>query len=165
MQTKQSTFLGTGSLLSLAFLLAGCDAEARKPANPPAAHKPLAHALPSEAEVEDQTIRFLEDRVKHDPEDFIAYNKLVEQYLQRVRNTGDITYLTLASKAAHASLATLPAERNLGGLTALAQVEYAAHDFMAARDHARQLAELEPGMLLGVEEQAVRGFVALAGNE
>jgi len=144
MQTKQSTFLGIGGLLSLAFLLAGCDAEARKPANPPAAHKPLAHALPSEAEVEDQTIRFLEDRVKRDPEDFIAYNKLVEQYLQRVRNTGDITYLTLASKAAHASLATLPAERNIGGLTALAQVEYASHDFMAARDHARQLAELDP---------------------
>src|SRR5262245_33234804 len=46
--------------------------------------------------VEKETIRFLEDRVKKDPEDFIAYNKLAQQYLQRLRETGDLTYLNLA---------------------------------------------------------------------
>jgi tetratricopeptide (TPR) repeat protein len=99
--------------------------------------------LPSDGEVAAQTIRFLEDRVKRDPEDFIAHNKLAAQYLQRVRETGDVTYLNLAAKAAHASLATLPPEQNTGGLTALAQVEYALHDFVAARDHALQLTKLE----------------------
>src|SRR5712692_1545913 len=106
---------------------------------------PPAVLLPSDATVVEGSIRFLENRVKHDPADFIAYNKLAGLYLQRVRETGDLTYLNLASRAAHASLATLPPEQNTGGLTALAQVEYAGHDFVAARDHARRLTELEPG--------------------
>jgi len=106
---------------------------------------PPAELLPSDAAVAEETIRFLERRVKHDPEDFIAYNKLAGCYLQRVRETGDLTYLQLASRAAHASLAVLSPEQNTGGLTALAQVEYASHEFAAARDHARRLTELEPG--------------------
>jgi tetratricopeptide (TPR) repeat protein len=109
-----------------------------------AATVPDARQLPADVDVQFQTIRFLEDRVKRDSEDFIAYNKLAEQYLQRVRETGDISYLNLAAKAAHGSLATLPPEQNTGGLTALAHVEYASHDFAAARDHARQLTKLEP---------------------
>jgi tetratricopeptide (TPR) repeat protein len=106
---------------------------------------PPAVLLPSDAAVAEGSMRFLESRVKHDPEDFIAYNKLAGLYLQRVRETGDLAYLNLATRAAHASLATLPPEQNPGGLTALAQGEYAAHDFVAARDHARRLTELEPG--------------------
>jgi tetratricopeptide (TPR) repeat protein len=100
--------------------------------------------LPADAAAEQETIRFLEDRIKRDPEDFIALNKLAGQYLQRIRETGDVTYLDLAAKAAHASLATLPPVQNSGGLTALAQVEYSSHDFAAARDHALQLTKLEP---------------------
>jgi Flp pilus assembly protein TadD len=98
----------------------------------------------SQLAVEKETIRFLEDRVKKDPEDFIAYNKLAQRYLQRLRETGDLTYLNLAVKAARASLATLPPEQNVGGLTASTQAEYASHDFAAARDHALQLTQLEP---------------------
>lgn len=90
------------------------------------------------------TIRFLEDRVKSDPEDFIALNKLAGEYLQIVREKGDITYLSLASKAANASLSVLPPEKNKGGLVALIQVEYSSHDFTKARDHAFQLIRLEP---------------------
>src|SRR5712692_1997649 len=106
---------------------------------------PPAVLLPSDAAATEGTVRFLERRVKKDPEDFIALNKLAGLYLQRVRETGDVTYLNLASRAVHASLATLPAEKNTGGLAAKAQVEYASHDFVAARDHARLLTELEPG--------------------
>ena len=90
------------------------------------------------------TIRFLEDRVRRDPDDFVANNKLASEYLQRLRETGDITYLNLASRAANASLATLPAEQNKGGLVAVTQVEFSSHEFAAARDHALRLAELEP---------------------
>src|SRR5712692_591997 len=106
---------------------------------------PPAVLLPSDAAATEGTVRFLEQRVKKDPEEFIALNKLARLYLQRVRETGDVTYLNLASRAVHASLATLPAEQNTGGLAAKAQVEYASHDFVAARDHARLLTELEPG--------------------
>lgn len=90
------------------------------------------------------SIRFLEERVKRDPEDFIAHNKLASEYLQKVRETGDVTYLNLASRAAHASLEILPAEQNKGGLVALAQVEYSSHNFADAHDHALQLTKLEP---------------------
>jgi tetratricopeptide (TPR) repeat protein len=105
---------------------------------------PPAVLLPSDLAATEQTIRFLENRIKHDPEDFIARDKLAVYYLQRVRETGDLTYLKLASHAAQASLATMPPERNTGGLTALTQVELTSHDFVAARDHAKRLTELEP---------------------
>ena len=127
------------SLFILALALAGCRSGSAISTTEP----PAAQLLPSDAAVAAQTIRFLEDRVERDPEDFIAHNKLATQYLQRVRETGDVTYLNLAAKAAHASLATLPPEQNTGGLTVLAQVEYASHNFVAARDHALQLTRLE----------------------
>jgi tetratricopeptide (TPR) repeat protein len=105
---------------------------------------PRAVLLPSDAAVNEQSIRFLERRVQRDKDDFIAHNKLAGYYLQRVRESSDLTYLQLASRAAHASLRVLPAEQNSGGLTALAQVELTSHDFAAAREHALRLAELEP---------------------
>src|SRR5436309_15683628 len=130
------------SLILLALILGACrSSRAALTANPAAVPVKL---LPSDADVEQQTIRFLEERIKRDPEDFIAANKLAGQYLQRVRETGDVTYLNLALKAARASLSTLPAEQNTGGLTALAQAEYASHEFAAARDHALELTKLEP---------------------
>lgn len=104
-----------------------------------------AVAMPSDSAAVASAIRFLENRVKLDPEDHIAYNKLGGYYLQRLRETGSLTYLELASKAANASLAVLPPEHNTDGLTVLAQVEYAEHDFTAARDHAKRLADLDPG--------------------
>lgn len=90
-------------------------------------------------------IRFLEDRVKQDPDDFVAYNKLAAYYLQILRETGNLAYLDLASRAARASLYAIPAEQNTGGLAAIAQAEYASHNFAAARDHATQLTKLAPG--------------------
>jgi tetratricopeptide (TPR) repeat protein len=106
---------------------------------------PRAVMLPSDAVEVERSIRFLEARLKKDSEDFVASNKLGGLYLQRLRETGDPTYLTLALKAARESLAALPAEQNTGGLATLAQAEYAGHQFAAARDHAKRLAELEPG--------------------
>jgi len=105
---------------------------------------PAAAPLPSDAEASEMSIRFLEHRVKGDPDDFIAYNKLVGYYLQRLRETGDLNYLNLASRGAHASLKAIPAEQNLGGLNLLGQVEYASHNFAATRDHALRLKELAP---------------------
>src|SRR5262245_34646981 len=131
------------SFFMLAFALASCRNANVKLTAKPSAPLPAAQLLPSDTDVEAQTMRFLEDRVQRDPEDFIAHNKLAGQYLQRVRETGDLTYLNLAAKAAHSSLATLPPEQNTGGLTALAQVEFASHEFAAARDHALQLTKLE----------------------
>lgn len=90
-------------------------------------------------------IRFLEDRVKQDPGDFVAYNKLAAYYLQLMRETGNLAYLDLTFRAARSSLAAIPAKQNTSGLAAIAQAEYASHNFAAARDHALQLTKLAPG--------------------
>src|SRR5947209_8673942 len=142
-------FIPYPSSLILVFLLFvnGCGAssstESRSHAEPPPQPPPAA-LLPSDDEGTMTAIRFLEDRVKRDPDDLIAYNKLAVYYLQLVRETGDVKYLELASRAAHASLNAVPKEQNLGGLVMLAQSEYAAHDFLSARDHAKELTEYEP---------------------
>ena len=128
----------------VALALGACNGRQSRSVIEPVSPLAAATMLPSEAAAEEQTVRFLENKIKRDPEDFIAHNKLAALYLQRVRETGDVTYLSLASRAARASLATLPPEQNTGGLAALAQVEYASHEFTAARDHARRLTELEP---------------------
>jgi len=89
-------------------------------------------------------VRFLENRIKTDPEDLVALNKLANYYLQLYRETYDVAYLGLALRSARSSLGVLGADQNLGGLLVLAQAEYATHDFVSARDHAKQLIEYQP---------------------
>jgi tetratricopeptide (TPR) repeat protein len=89
-------------------------------------------------------IRFLEDKVKDDPDDFIAWNQLAARYHQQLRKTGDDRFLGLEQRAAEQSLAAIPADQNPGGLAALAQARLAAHRFAEARDAAIELCELTP---------------------
>jgi len=96
-------------------------------------------------------IRSLEEKVRQHPDDYVAYIKLAGYYLQRQRETGSIEYLTLAGRAARASLAILPPEQNYGGLAVLAQAEYALHNFAAARDHATRLTEVHATKSAGLQ--------------
>ncbi|MCM3902834.1 MAG: tetratricopeptide repeat protein [Pyrinomonadaceae bacterium] len=96
-------------------------------------------------------VRFLEDRVKDDPDDIVALNKLSGYYLQLNRETEEVKYLRLALSLGESSLRVLPADQNLGGLRALAQAEYETHDFRSARDHAKELTEYEPRRGLGFQ--------------
>ncbi len=105
---------------------------------------PPAAPLAADSGATENAVRFLENKVKNDPEDFSANGKLAGLYLQKLRETGNASYLELAFRAARASLASVPEVRNAGGLAALAAAEFAAHDFANARDHAIRLAELEP---------------------
>lgn len=132
-------------LLFLHFLLwllltGGC--RQMESATPPAA-LPAVAAMPSAADASESAIRFLEARVKNDPDDFIAHNKLTGYYLLRLRETGNLQWLALSTRAAQASLQAIPAAQNPGGLAGLIQAEFAAHDFVAARDHARELTQIE----------------------
>ncbi len=106
---------------------------------------PSAAPITSDSTATENVIRFLENKIKNDPEDFSANSKLAGLYLQKLRETGDVAYLDLAFRTARASLASVPDERNSGGLAALTQAEFAAHEFTAARDHALRLIQLEPG--------------------
>ncbi len=105
---------------------------------------PPATPLAADSGAAENAVRFLENKVKNDPEDFSVNGKLAGLYLQKLRETGNAQYLELAFRAARASLDSVPEVRNAGGLAALALAEFAAHDFANARDHAIRLAELEP---------------------
>lgn len=139
--------LALGVALLSAVGCGGTWSSSRSTASHAAAPLPLPAAAPLEAadKGNETAIRFLEDRVKSDPDDFTAHNKLAGYYHLRLRETGDLSYLDLAARAARASLASVPEVRNAAGLAALTQSEFAAHDFAAARDHAMRLALLDPG--------------------
>src|SRR4051812_40564769 len=47
----------------------------------------------------ERTLRFLEERIRRDPEDIIAQNMVAEIYLQRLRETGDYSWLQRAAEA------------------------------------------------------------------
>lgn len=103
-----------------------------------------ARPLPFDPAAARRKTRFLEEKVRRDPDDADALDRLAASYLQTLRETGSLQYLELAQRAARASLASVPAVRNGNGLTALALAELASHDFGAARDRARQLARIDP---------------------
>lgn len=100
--------------------------------------------VPSADEAARGAVKFLEERVKRDPDDFIAHNQLVNYYLELEHETGDTRYLELALSAAQASLKAVPAEQNESGLAALIRAEAALHKFASAHANALRYVELEP---------------------
>jgi tetratricopeptide (TPR) repeat protein len=107
-----------------------------------AATRPVT--APTAPDPDNRTIRFLEDRVRRDPEDITALNRLSGEYLRRFRRSGDDRDLTLAADTAAQSLRAVPGAQNSAGLAARARALFALHGFAAARDLAQQLVELEP---------------------
>ena len=93
--------------------------------------------------------QFLEDRVRADPDDIIAQNRLADIYLQRLRENGDYEWLRRAQEAVKRSLASVPAEQNATALFLRARVEYESHHFAAARDLALSLTKIEPAKSRG----------------
>src|SRR5688500_16788433 len=93
------------SLLVVSVLLAAaCGDKVETKALPTGAPAEPVAQQPAPAH-NNQTILFYENRVKNDPDDYIAHNKLASEYLGQMRLTGDTAYLELALKAAQASLA------------------------------------------------------------
>ena len=101
-------------------------------------------AIATAADSADGAIGFLEDRVRRDPEDFIAWNQLAERYHRELRRTGDDRFIDRELQAAEKSLKAIPGAQNPGGLTALAQAQLTAHRFAEARAAAVQLREILP---------------------
>jgi tetratricopeptide (TPR) repeat protein len=93
----------------------------------------------------DREIASLEERVKVDSKDFIAWNRLGDLCLSRLRANGRLTWLARASKATDASLEAVAAELNPAGLALRARVDLAQHRFASARDRCAQLLAAQPG--------------------
>ncbi len=148
MQRLNFKFVLLFAVVCAALSAGGCGYD---PASRVTSSRAAAPALPPAAPLEggdradDAAIRALEERIKRDPEDHAALNRLAGYYLQRARETGNADYIDLAARAARRSLASVSEVRNTSGLAALTQAEFAAHDFALARDHALQLTKLDPG--------------------
>ena len=95
-----------------------------------------------------EPLKFLENRVAKDPEDFIAWNQIAARRLQLFREKGNLADLSAASHATVQSLKAVPASENPGGLTAQVRVDLAGHRFGAAWVKAEQLRQLQPAKQL-----------------
>lgn len=93
---------------------------------------------------EELSTRFLERRVRLDPQDITALNRLAGLYLRKMRETGSIDYLLLAGKRAGQSLATVPADQNTDALRMLGRVQFESHEFVAAREAGLRLTVIAP---------------------
>lgn len=145
MKRKNHILLLTGSLILLVTFTNSCGLFSPAKADSTfVSELPKAIPIAADEAANNEAIHFYENKVKNDPEDFSANNKLAGLYLQKLRETGNSQFLELAIRAAHASLDSVPEVRNSGGLAALALSEFASHEFDAARDHAIRLTELEP---------------------
>jgi tetratricopeptide (TPR) repeat protein len=144
MQTLKNKFAVILFLVCVVLLITNCGGVKSAATDSASANLPPAAPLASDNAVNEGAIRFLESKLKSDPEDSSANNKLAALYLQKLRETGNVAYLDLTFRLARASLDSVPEVRNAGGLAALALAEYASHDFTDARDHALRLIELEP---------------------
>jgi tetratricopeptide (TPR) repeat protein len=93
----------------------------------------------------DNEIRFFQWKISQDPDDFFYYDRLGIAYIQKARETGDLTYYDLAGKALEKSLElesdypeAAPAKKHL------ATVYYANHRFAESLKLAQQALELDP---------------------
>ncbi len=87
-------------------------------------------------------IAFFEGRVV-ETKDSLSYNKLTGLYLQRLRETGDVSDVRRAELSATKSLEAAP--KDYAGLIGLATVRIAQHDFADAERLALQAQQRVPG--------------------
>ncbi len=93
-------------------------------------------------------VRFFEERVQHDPHDFVSYNRLADAYVQRARQTGDVADYSRAEAALEASLEVLPND-NYDALVQLSLVYGAMHRFSDARELAQSALAFKPWEAFG----------------
>jgi len=90
-----------------------------------------------------EAVAFWEARVAQDPADFVALNRLAGAYIQRGRETGDVSDYTRAQAAVDSSLASLPGD-NPRAYSLLATLQNIRHEFAASLESARTAAALDP---------------------
>jgi len=93
----------------------------------------------------DNQIRFFQWKVAQDPDDQFNYDRLGVAYIQKARETGDVTYYNLAAKSLEKSLALeSKAPEAAPPAKHLATVYYAEHRFAEALSLAQQALALNP---------------------
>jgi tetratricopeptide (TPR) repeat protein len=90
----------------------------------------------------DQAIRLSQRKLQRNPRDARALYRLGDAYLQKSRESGDVSYLTLAEQALAKSLEIAPG--NSGASRHLAWVFYTRHAFDQAAEQAAKAITLDP---------------------
>ena len=103
----------------------------------------------------DHGIQLQQQRLRRNPYDAAAYYRLGDVYIQKARETGDMSYFALAERALLKSLEMAP--QSAGAVRHLAYVSSSRHDFEQALGRARQALALDPSDAdaLGVEGDAL----------
>ena len=96
----------------------------------------------------DQLIVFSQTKVAQDPDDYSNYSRLGAAYVQKARESGDVTYYDLAEKALNKALELDPTHQDSAPiLVQLATVHFSEHKFAEALREANRAAGLEPELI------------------
>jgi len=132
-------------------------------ADTPAPQQSFAFASSLRYNQTDGKIRFWQWKVSRDPDDYFNYDRLGAAYSQKARETGDITYYSLAEQALGRSLALESKDREaVSALAHMATVYFGEHRFLEAIDYAQRAAALQTG---DVSEYAIIGDAQLEMGE
>jgi tetratricopeptide (TPR) repeat protein len=96
----------------------------------------------------DKQIRILQDRVLKAPDDYTGYDELGATFLQKARETGDITYYDLAEQTLQKALSRAPQDfRAADPLVHMALVYMGEHRFSYALAYAQKAIDTGSGNL------------------
>jgi len=105
----------------------------------------LSAGAQAQQHVTDNEICFFQWKVAQDPDDFFNYDRLAVAYIQKARETGDVTYYNLAAKALEKSLALASTHAEASPATKhLATVYFAEHRFNESLALAQKAIEMNP---------------------
>jgi cytochrome c-type biogenesis protein CcmH/NrfG len=90
----------------------------------------------------DRAILLAQRQIQRTPQSPMAYLRLGDSYIQKSRQTADLSYLTLAEQALRKSLELAPG--NAGAARHLAYVFSSRHEFADAAVEARKAIALDP---------------------
>ena len=90
----------------------------------------------------DHTLQLYQQLLQRNPLNTAAYYRLGDAYIQRARETGDMTYLNLAEQALRKAIDIAP--QHSGALRHLAYALYTRHAFAEAAIQAAKAVELDP---------------------
>lgn len=104
-----------------------------------------ARPVQSQQRETDNLIHFFQAKVAEDPDDFFNYDRLGVAYIQKARETGDITYYNLAANSLEKSLDLESTQPEASPATKhLATVYYAEHRFSETLALAQKALDLNP---------------------
>ena len=103
---------------------------------------PLGPASARAESTPDQSIQREQYKLRRNSRDAGAYHRLGDAYAQKARETGDLSYLTLAEKALRKALEITPG--NAGAARHLAYVFSTRHEFLEAAAQALKAIDLDP---------------------